>query len=239
MAETTYPPSDRMRRFTAGERWLHLSFGMLMALLIATAAFLYVDPLSAIVGRRALLATVHFWTGLLLPVPVLAAVALSPAFRSDARRLNRFQPADWVWLRAALRLDTSQPSGKFNAGQKLNSAFVLAATIVLFGTGLMLHFFEPLPDNIRTGATFVHDMFALAVVVMGVGHFWMAWHDPQARLGLRTGYVPRSWASRRHSLWEQPAPGRWELAGEEEAREVSEGHHEEQDGSAGPVSPPA
>jgi formate dehydrogenase subunit gamma len=239
MAETTYPPSDRMRRFTAGERWLHLSFGMLMAVLIATAAFLYVDPLSAIVGRRALLATVHFWTGLLLPVPLLLAVTLSPAMRSDARRLNRFQPADWVWLRAALRLDTSQPSGKFNAGQKLNSAFVLAATIVLFGTGLMLHFFEPLPDNIRTGATFVHDMFALAVVVMGVGHFWMAWNDPQARLGLRTGYVPRSWASRKHPLWEQPAAGRREISGEEMACDVSQGHHEEQDGSAGPVAPPA
>jgi len=231
MAGTTYPPSDRLWRFTSGERWLHLCFGMLMAVLIATAAFLYVDPLSAIVGRRALLATVHFWTGLLLPVPVLLAVTLSPAFRADARRLNRFQPADWVWLRAALRLDTSQPSGKFNAGQKLNSAFVLGATIVLFGTGLMLHFFEPLPDTVRTGATFVHDLFALAVVVMGVGHFWMAWNDPQARRGLRTGYVSRSWASHKHPLWESP--------GEAVAREARKEPDGSADADAGPVRPPA
>jgi formate dehydrogenase subunit gamma len=165
MAETTLPPSDLVRRFTPAQRWLHLSFGLLMAVLIVTAAFLYVDPLSQLVGRRALLAGIHFWVGLLLPLPLLFAVLSSPAFRADAARLNRFQPADWQWLRRAMRLDVTGPSGKFNAGQKLNSAFVLGATIIMFVTGLMLHFFEPLPDNVRTGATFVHDMFALAVVV--------------------------------------------------------------------------
>lgn len=202
MAETTTPPSERVRRFTPGERWLHLSFGLLTIVLIATAALLYVDVLSQFVGRRTLLAGIHFWTGLLLPVPLLLATLLSPAFRRDARRLNRFQATDRVWLRRALRLDTSGPSGKFNAGQKLNSAFVLGATIVMFVTGLMLHFFEPLPDDVRTGATFVHDMFALAVIVMGAGHVWMAWNDPEARLGLRTGYVSRTWATRKHSLWD-------------------------------------
>ncbi len=206
MAETT-PPLSELRRFTPGERWLHLSFGLVMGVLVLTAALLYVDPLSQMVGRRALLAGIHFWAGAVLPVPLLLAVLLSPAFRSDAGRLNRFQPADWVWLRRAVRLDTSGPSGKFNAGQKLNSAFVLGATIVMFVTGLMLHFFEPLPDTVRTGATFVHDMFALAVVVMGAGHIWMAFSDPEARSGLRTGFVSRGWARAKHPLWEQDRAG--------------------------------
>ncbi|MCU0299616.1 MAG: cytochrome b/b6 domain-containing protein [Candidatus Nanopelagicales bacterium] len=203
MAETTHPPSEDLRRFTAGERWLHLTFGTLMGVLMVTAALLYVDPLSQLVGRRALLAQIHFWSGLLLPLPLMVAVLLSPAFRSDANRLNRFLPHDWVWLRRAVRGDTSGPSGKFNAGQKLNSAFVCGATIVMFVTGLMLHFFEPLPDNVRTGATFVHDMFALAVMVMGAGHIWMAWSDPEARLGLRSGFVSRGWVRRKHPLWEE------------------------------------
>jgi formate dehydrogenase subunit gamma len=203
MGGTTRPPSDSVRRFTSGERWLHLSFGLVMAVLVVTAAFLYVDPLSQLVGRRALLAQIHFWSGVVLPLPLVLAVVLSPAFREDARRLNRFQPWDWVWLRTAARLDTSGPSGKFNAGQKLNSAFVLGASVVMFVTGLMLHFFEPLPDSIRTGATFVHDMFALAVVVTGAGHIWMAWSDPEARLGLRTGVVSRDWVQRKHPLWDE------------------------------------
>jgi formate dehydrogenase subunit gamma len=203
MAETTHPPSEDLRRFTAGERWLHLTFGTLMGVLMVTAALLYVDPLSQLVGRRALLAQIHFWSGLFLPLPLMVAMLLSQAFRSDANRLNRFLPHDWVWLRRAVRGDTSGPSGKFNAGQKLNSAFVFGATIVMFVTGLMLHFFEPLPDNVRTGATFVHDMFALAVMVMGAGHIWMAWSDPEARLGLRSGFVSRGWVRRKHPLWEE------------------------------------
>lgn len=202
MAETTPPPSEELRRFSAGERWLHLSFAALMGILIVTAAGLYVDPLSTLVGRRQLLATIHFWTGLALPLPLVFAVVLSSAFRRDAGRLNRFHAVDWAWLRAALRLDTSQPSGKFNAGQKLNSAFVLAAAVVMFGTGLMLHFFDVLPDNLRTGATFVHDVFATAVVVMAAGHIWMAWNDPEARRGLRTGHVRPDWARREHALWD-------------------------------------
>jgi formate dehydrogenase subunit gamma len=96
--------------------------------------------------------------------------------------------------------------GKFNAGQKLNSAFVVASVIVLLVTGLMLHYFTLFPDDISTGATFVHDAFAAAVVVVSAGHLWMAWQDPEARRGLRTGFVPRAWAEREHALWAATAP---------------------------------
>lgn len=200
MGETT-PPQPEVRRFSSGERWLHLSVAVLMGVLIITAAFLYVDPLSTLVGRRAMLATIHFWSGAVLPFPLLLAAVLSPPFRRDARRLNRFGDEDRAWVRLAMRGDLDGPSGKFNAGQKLNSAFVLGAIIVMFVTGLMLHFFNLVPDNLRTGATFVHDLFAVAVVVMAVGHFWMAWNDPLARKGLRTGFVSRQWAARKHPLW--------------------------------------
>lgn len=201
MAATT-PSSEQVRRFSSGERWAHLGLAAIMVVLILTAAFLYVDPLSTLIGRRALLSTAHLWAGLLLPVPLIAAVLLSPSFRADAHRLNRFIPADWVWLRAALRGDVSAPSGKFNAGQKLNSAFVLGAAVVMFGTGLMMHFFTVIPDDLRTGATFVHDLFALFVVIVSAGHLAMAWNDPTARQGLRTGLVPRRWAEQKHPLWE-------------------------------------
>jgi formate dehydrogenase subunit gamma len=202
MAATTPRPSE-IRRFSAGERWLHLAVAVLMGVLIVTAAFLYVGPLSTLVGRRALLATVHFWSGVLLPVPLVLAALLSVAFRRDARRLNRFHTEDKVWLRAAMRGNLDAPSGKFNAGQKLNSALVLGAIVVMFVTGLMLHFFDLIPDNLRTGATFVHDLFALMVVILAAGHFWMAWNDPEARRGLRTGKVGRDWAERKHPLWTQ------------------------------------
>ena len=65
----------------------------------------------------------------------------------------------------------------------------------------MLHYFALFSDDIRTGATFVHDLFAAAVVIVSGGHVWMALKDPEARRGLRTGYVTREWAEAEHALW--------------------------------------
>ena len=192
---------DRIRRFTRGERWIHLGLGILMGICILTAAMLYWGPLSTLVGRRDVVETVHFVAGLLLPLPLIVGALASRAFRDDVRRLNRFLPGDLPWLRSRDRRSGALPSGKFNAGQKLNSAFVLGAVVVLLATGLMLHYFSAFPDDVRTGATFVHDTFAAAVVVVSAGHLWMAWQDQEARRGLRTGFVSRAWAEREHALW--------------------------------------
>lgn len=181
-----------------------------MGTCMLTAAMLYWAPLANLVGRRDLVQTVHFTCGLMLPLPMLVGLVASRSFRADVRRLNRFLPGDWSWLRARDRRGGGFPSGKFNAGQKLNSAFVLGSVITLLLTGLMLHYFDLFGDDLRTGATFVHDAFAAAVVIVSAGHLWMAWQDPQARAGLRTGYVSRDWAQRNHALWaaEQPTdPG--------------------------------
>lgn len=204
------PPSpERLRRFSAGERAIHFALALLMGLCIVTAALLYVDPLSALVGRRDLVASVHFACGLLLPVPLLIGAWRSRSFRRDAGRLNRFHSRDWQWLRSRDRRSGAIPVDKFNAGQKLNSAFVLGAVLVMFGTGLMLHYFALFADDIRTGATFVHDMFAAAVVIISGGHVWMAYRDPEARKGLRTGTVDATWARYEHSLWaEEETAGR-------------------------------
>jgi formate dehydrogenase subunit gamma len=197
---------DRIRRFSPGERWIHASLGTLMGICIVTAAMLYWGPLSTLVGRRETVETVHYASGLLLPLPLIIGALASRAFREDVRRLNRFLPGDGRWLRSSGRRGGGFPSGKFNAGQKLNSAFVLAAVLILFATGLMLHYFSLFPDDISTGATFVHDAFAAAVVIVSAGHLWMAWQDPEARRGLRTGFVSRGWAEREHALWAATVP---------------------------------
>jgi formate dehydrogenase subunit gamma len=197
---------DRIQRFTAGERWIHLAFGSLMGVCMLTAAMLYWAPLSTLVGRRDLVETVHFTAGLLLPLPLVIGALASRAFRADVRRLNRFLPGDVPWLRSSRRRSGAFPSGKFNAGQKLNSAFTLGALLALLATGLMLHYFSIFPDDISTGATFVHDVFAAAVVVVAAGHLWMAWQDPEARRGLRTGWVSRRWAEHEHALWAATFP---------------------------------
>jgi formate dehydrogenase subunit gamma len=171
-----------------------------MGICLLTAAMLYFGPLAIAVGRRHLIATIHLYAGLALPVPVLAGL-LSRAFRADLRLLNRFNAADWEWFRRKDRREGRVPIGKFNPGQKVNSAFVGGAIIVMVGTGVVLGWPNPWPLEYRQGATFVHDWLAAAIVVMTVGHIVFALRDPEARLGLRTGFVSLDWARREHPSW--------------------------------------
>ncbi|WP_446750550.1 cytochrome b/b6 domain-containing protein [Streptomyces sp. WZ-12] len=204
LTERTVVPRDaeRLRRFTAAERWIHRGTAVLMGIALVTAACLYVPSLAELVGRRRLVVTVHEWAGIALPVPMLLGLA-SRAFRADLGRLNRFGPQDRGWLRAALRGRRRRPAGKFNAGQKLYAALVAGAALVLIGTGLVLWFPSLVPLLWRTGATLVHDWTALLVSALVLGHIWMAARAPEARRGLRTGYVARAWARREHPLWEE------------------------------------
>lgn len=168
-----------------------------MGVCVGTAACLYVPRLAELVGRRALVVTVHEWSGLLLPAPFLAGL-VSRAFRADLRLLNRFGPQDRAWLR---RGAARREAGKFNAGQKLYAGWLAGAVLVMLGTGLLMWFTDLAPLAWRTGSTFVHDWLALALGVVIAGHVGMAWADPEARRGMRTGSVDPEWAEREHSLW--------------------------------------
>lgn len=205
MDATTNPspeisPQLRLERFTRGERWTHRTTAILMMVLIGTAAALYIPDISAIVGNRPILRNVHIISGLLLPIPIIAAVFLK-AFRSDATTLNRFSSDDWKWLRSRQRRSGTIPVGKFNAGQKLNAAFTLGAIIIMFVTGLIMWQNSFFTDDIRTGATFVHDWLTFAIVAVVAGHTWMAMSDAEARRGMRIGSVSTQWAQREHSEW--------------------------------------
>ncbi|MBT3151844.1 cytochrome b/b6 domain-containing protein [Streptomyces sp. CHD11] len=201
---TDAPPAvTAVPRFDRAGRLVHRTTAVLTGVCVLTAACLYVPQLAQLVGRRALVVTVHEWSGLALPVPVLAGL-LSRAFRADLGRLNRFGPHDRTWLGAVLRRDrrrSSRPAGKFNAGQKIYAAWIAGATLVMLGTGLMMWFTHLTPLVWRTSATFVHDWLALTLGIVLAGHIGMALADPEARRGMRTGSVRREWAEREHPLW--------------------------------------
>jgi formate dehydrogenase subunit gamma len=192
-------------RFTAAERSIHHVTAALMLVCLVTAGMLYLPALSTVVGHRELVKTVHVWCGFALPVPIVLGLA-SRAFRADVRRLNRFAPHDWEWLRRGDRRAVRRgrgvlPVGKFNAGQNLNAAFTAGAVLVMLGTGEMLTFPGPWPDRWRTGATFVHDWLFVIIVIVVAGHLWEAFRDPGALGGMLTGRVDREWAARHHPSW--------------------------------------
>jgi formate dehydrogenase subunit gamma len=171
-----------------------------MTTCILTAAVLYNGAIAVLVGHRHLVELVHVYSGFALPVPMLLGI-LSFAYRADLRRLGRFTPADRRWLRARNRRDGTITVGKFNAGQKLNASLACGSILVLLGTGVLMYFVGLAPLPWRSGATFVHDWFSLALGLLVVGHVAFALKDPQARRGMRTGSVPRWWARAEHAGW--------------------------------------
>jgi formate dehydrogenase subunit gamma len=136
-------------------------------------------------------------------VPLLLGLA-SPAYRADLGVLNRLSREDWRWLRSRNRRGGSFAVGKFNAGQKLNASLVAGSVIVLVGTGTLMFWTGLVRLSWRTGATFVHDWFALGLGLLVLGHLWFALADPEAREGMRTGRVTRRWAEREHPAWVMP-----------------------------------
>lgn len=189
-----------LRRFSLAERLVHRLTAVLMTLCIVTAAVLYNGSISIRVGHRHLVELIHVYCGFALPLP-MALGLFSLAYRSDVRRLGRLTFADRRWLRSRTRRDGTIRVGKFNAGQKVNASLVCGSILVLLGSGLPMYFVGLSPLSWRSGATFVHDWFSLALGLLVVGHITFALKDPHARRGMRTGWVSRRWARREHADW--------------------------------------
>jgi formate dehydrogenase subunit gamma len=193
-------------RFSRSSRWVHWLTATFMGSCMLTAAVLYNGSVAVVVGHRYLVEQIHVYSGFALPVPLVAGI-VSRAYRDDARRLNRFTPRDWAWLRSPDRRDGTIEVGKFNAGQKLNAALSAGSIGVLLISGVVMYVTDLTPLPWRSGATFVHDWFALAVGLLVVGHAWMALRDPHAMIGMRSGRVPLRWARREHGGWAREVAG--------------------------------
>jgi formate dehydrogenase subunit gamma len=189
-------------RFDVRTRVLHWVNAALFAVLMLTGAALYAGPISTFVGHRDLVRFVHVYAGLALPIPVLLAVLghRGARVRADLGRLNRWEPGDARWLRRHHR--ASVRLGKFNPGQKLNAAFIAGAGLVMLATGSIMHWFDAFPLDWRTGATFVHDWFALGIWAAVIGHVLFAVRDGDALEAMMVnGRVPAAWAARKAPRW--------------------------------------
>ena len=136
--------------------------------------------------------TIHVYAGLLLPIPVLVAIAsarrrASCATTSVGSTVGRATIRRW-WSSAGA---APAQLGKFNPGQKLNAIFIGASIVVMLMTGSIMQWFKPFSDSWRQGATFVHDWFAIRLLFAIVGHIMFAFRDPDALNGMMHGWVKR------------------------------------------------
>jgi formate dehydrogenase subunit gamma len=194
-------PEPPLLRFDRRERTLHWVNAILFGILMLTGAALYAGPVSALVGNREVVRTIHVYSGILLPVPLLLSVLgrRGARLRTDLGRLNRWSRDDARWFRKRQRAGVVL--GKFNPGQKLNATFIAGAAIVMLGTGSIMKWFDLFPLDWRTGATFVHDWFALGIWAAVIGHILFAVKDGDALDSMIGGTVPASWARTKAPLW--------------------------------------
>jgi len=184
----------------------------LFAILMATALPLYFVQVEAFIGRRNLVAEVHTWSGVVLPIPLVVGVAgpWGSRLRRDVRRFNIWSAAEVRWLRTLGRTPLAERD-KFNPGQKLNAFFVGGAIVVMLGTGSILKWYRFFPLSWRTGATFVHDLLALAIFLVVFGHISFAITHRDALRSMIVGWVPEGWAKRHAPGWLAEERGQEEL----------------------------
>jgi formate dehydrogenase subunit gamma len=188
-------------RFGATERAVHWSFTVLFLVLATTGAALWFPPMAEAVGHRAALRLVHLAAGCsLLPVPLLVALGGDRrAVLATARDLDAFDADDGDFLRRR----PSAP-GRFNGGQKLNAVWTATSAVLLTASGIVQWRWPWFPAPWRTGASRLHDLLAVAAVVVVAGHVHLSAVHRSTRhslLGITSGRVRRDWAAEHHPRW--------------------------------------
>jgi formate dehydrogenase subunit gamma len=195
------PRVVRFPRFDRTERIVHWTNATLFLILLFTGASLKLGFMATLVAHRETVKTIHVYSGLLLPIPIVLGIVLHSGaqLRRDLGRLNRWTKDDKRWWSSRTR--PTVQLGKFNPGQKLNATFIGASIVVMLMTGSIMKWFKPFPDSWRTGATFVHDTTWLVLCFVIAGHILFAFRDYDSLRGMVAGWVPERWARRERPKW--------------------------------------
>ena len=193
--------TEELVRFDAAERWAHWATALLFTVLVATAIPLYFGSFFGVLVPRFLVEQIHLWSGVAFPVPLVLSLlgTWGRQMRRDVRRVNYWARDEIAWLRTRGR--TALEADKFNPGQKLNAALVVASMAVMLASGVILKWFSYFPVSWRGGATFVHDVGAWLMVILIGGHVVMALTHREALSSMLTGRVSAPWARANAPRW--------------------------------------
>ena len=207
--ERDRPRPVYVRRFWPEERSLHWLLAVTFLVLLATGLVLYLPAFAQLAADRRLWKSLHlgaaiaFWAGLV----VLLASDTGGRLRRTASEVDRFDEDDVRWMRwAVTRSGDEPPQGRFNAGQKLNTACVFGLMVVFSVSGLLMYLQETdAAVRGRTSAILVHDVATWIAVPLVAGHLYLVLVNPSTRHSLRgmvRGTVRRDWARRHHPKWD-------------------------------------
>lgn len=197
-----------MRRFSPAEQSLHWLLAASFLTMLATGLILYLPSLAQVAANRQLWKSIHlgaalaFWAGLFL-----LFMSSPRELQATARQFDHYDEDDRRWLAWSVRRTGPEPpQGRFNAGQKLNSAIVAGLMVVFTISGTLMYLQETDASFRGTSAILVHDAAMYIAVPIVLGHLYLALLNPSTRHSLRgmtLGSVRRDWAKKHHPKWER------------------------------------
>jgi len=199
---------EYVRRFSGAEQALHWLLAVSFLTMLVTGLILYLPSLAEVAANRRLWKSIHlgaalaFWLGTLLIVS-----SSTGGLRRTVGQIDKFDDDDRRWLKWQVRqMGPKPPQGRFNAGQKLNTA-VIAGLMVVFTISGTLMYLQEVDARFRgTSAILVHDIAMYIAIPLVIGHLYMALLNPSTRHSLRgmvLGTVRRDWAREHHAKWER------------------------------------
>lgn len=155
------------------------------------------------------------WTRILHPFFGVLMVLVFGIFFLRHVGDNRAIAADAEWRKQGRRLimgdgKNMPPAGKFNAGQKTMFWVLSCCVLVLLATGLVFWrpWFAPyFPIGVIRVATLLHAVAASVMVIVVIGHIYMAIWTKGSIGGMVRGEVSEAWARQNHALWYREMKG--------------------------------
>jgi formate dehydrogenase subunit gamma len=199
---------EYVRRFSGAEQALHWLLAVSFLTMLVTGLILYLPSLAEVAANRRLWKSIHLGAALAFWLGTLVIVSSSTGgLRRTVGQIDTFDDDDRRWLKWQVRqMGPKPPQGRFNAGQKLNTA-VIAGLMVVFTISGTLMYLQEVDATFRgTSAILVHDIAMYIAIPLVIGHLYMAMLNPSTRHSLRgmvLGTVRRDWAREHHAKWER------------------------------------
>jgi formate dehydrogenase subunit gamma len=196
-------------RFDRSFRALHWAFSIPFTLLLVSGIILALPSFEVLLTHRDVLRSIHLYSAIGLVVLPLVTILVGNrrSLAQDLREIDYWDRLDWIWLSRAFAFWRGglPPQGRFNAGQKLNTVIVLAASTGFVMTGLLMWRAELFPLWLGDVATQLHDALTVLVTPLVLGHIFMAALNPRTNGALGSifhGRVDREWVRAHHGRWQ-------------------------------------
>jgi formate dehydrogenase subunit gamma len=122
---------------------------------------------------------------------------------------NLFVKTDIIWFRNAKDVLLNKHGeklqiGKYNAGQKILFWSIMSLISVLLISGLMAwraYFAGYFPIPVVRLALLCHSLAGIGLILMIIGHIYLAIWVKGSITSMLTGYVSKAWARQHHDRW--------------------------------------